>query len=222
MFVCFDLGNVIFRVNLNKFTDYLDELIIAKKRISPETEYSHLHTGWQFLCELQAAQDIGITTLERHLFTIYRNLFNETQVKDLMNAWFSTIEPSLLMFNFLTTLKNEGVKIAFLSNIGFDHLNHLQKTYPDFFENTISHFSCEVGARKPSIIYYQSFLTDHPEYKNALYVDDLIENLKIGKKQTFKTYHFDLETIEKMPISQQHIELKKLKSYIINGTNCDV
>ena len=53
--------------------------------------------------------------------------------------------------------------------------------------------SYEVGARKPSKLYYQSFLLDHPEYKGCLYVDDLPQNLAVGRYYGFRSFEYNLE-----------------------------
>jgi hypothetical protein len=84
--------------------------------------------------------------------------------------------------------------VALLSNIGVEHAVMMENTlkHGGFFPDAIKHFSCDVGARKPSMIYYQSFLWQYPEFKGCLYVDDLQENLDSGAKFGFRPFHLDL------------------------------
>jgi len=205
---CFDIGNVLVQVNLEVFTKEL------KKVIPPN------HDPMFFLEHLQATQDIGLSTVQQAL-RAQHDIFEQEKVQILLEAWNATIEPNETMLKFLENLRSEGVKMALLSNIGLEHANHLKKTIPDLFLNMIHHLSFEVGARKPSKIYFQSFLLDHPNFLGSIYADDRDENLKSGKKYSFKTFKFCLDELMLMPLSKQRKELDKLKSYILDGKyNC--
>lgn len=202
MHVAFDIGNVLVKFDIEKFTKQLiDEVDVD------DTLF--------FMELLQPMQDLGLLTI-RQALKIHHSSLTEEQLSRLTQAWNSTIEPNDMMLRFLENLRGEGAKIALLSNIGSEHCNFLKEKVPEIFNNSVEHLSFEVGARKPSKVYYQSFLMDHPEWTGAIYVDDRDENLRAGKKYSFKTFHFDLEQILQMSKSKQKLELDKIKSYIFD------
>ena len=203
---CFDIGNVLVQVNLETFTKEL-------KKVIPST-----HDPMFFLEYLQATQDIGLSTVQQAL-RAQHDIFEAEKVQILLEAWNATIEPNEMMLRFLENLRSDGVKMALLSNIGMEHATHLRKTIPDLFSNMIEHLSYEVGARKPSKIYFQSFLLDHQNFKGAIYIDDREDNLKSGKKYSLKTYKFCLDEILLMSLGKQKAELDKLKGYILDKKN---
>lgn len=203
MHVAFDIGNVLAEVDLTKFTEQL------KEHIPPEADPMF------FLENLQASQDLGLTTIRQSLRHNH-NIHEPELVEPLIEAWNASVKPNEMMLNFMDSLRSEGVKIALLSNIGFEHAEYLKKTCPRMFENVAEHLSFEVGARKPSKIYYQSFLMDHNEWTGAVYLDDRDENLKAGKKYSFKSFKFCLDQVLTWPPSKQRIELNKIRSYIFD------
>jgi FMN phosphatase YigB (HAD superfamily) len=118
-------------------------------------------------------------------------------IRELVAHWNSSITINEEIMHMLVNLRDEAgnrPKIALLSNIGIEHAEMMEDVLSEdfFFERSIKHFSCFVGARKPSALYYQSFLMQYPEFQGSLYVDDLQENLDAGAKFGFKPYKFDL------------------------------
>jgi FMN phosphatase YigB (HAD superfamily) len=202
-FCAVDLGNVIFHVNIEKFTSVLGDYF-------PE-DLDPLF----FINSLQAAQDVGLMTLRKALKLQY-NIQNEKTIDSLIDVWNTTVYPNEMMLNFIENLKSEGIKIAILSNMGEEHAIYLRKICPELFKDAIEHFSYEVGARKPSKLYYQSFLIDHNEFTGSVYIDDKDENLQAGKKYTFKSFKFDLDNVLKLSQSNQKKELDKIKAYIFD------
>src|SRR5208282_4959941 len=101
--------------------------------------------------------------------------------------------------SLISELVEAGIRVALLSNIGKEHSQYFRKLMATAVDSkgisrAIQFFSCEVGARKPSLLYYQTFLYMHPDFKeNCLYIDDLQENLDAAKKLGFKTVKFDLK-----------------------------
>jgi FMN phosphatase YigB (HAD superfamily) len=203
MHVAFDIGNVLVRFDPTKFTDQMIMLGLSEG------------DSMFFLEVIQCLQDMGHVTMRQALRMFYRNLSID-QVDELGKAWLATLEPNEMMLRYLDNLKSEGAKVAFLSNIGVEHAEWLKQKVPEIFDKSIEHLSYEVGARKPSKAYYQSFLMDHPEWTGSIYVDDRDENLKAGKRYSFKTFKFDLDQVLQLPRSKQKLELDKIKSYIFD------
>lgn len=213
----FDIGNVICHFDIFKFTRKLSEITGIND-----------HDAYFFLDFLQKMQDVGVTSVAHHLE--YKFHLSGAELEELIETWNSTVSPNEMMLNFLDVLRGDGVKLALLSNMGPEHISHLRTSCPRLFENTVQHISCEVGARKPSKLFFQSFCLDNdeffvekigedeerPDFSGCVYVDDIEENLKVGKKYGFKVYQLVLEDLVKLPQSKQKMELDKLKTMIYN------
>ncbi len=199
MYIALDIGNVLVRFDIKKFITKFNDLCyegIIETKIDPK----------QFLFDLNAAQDCGLVTVEQRA----RERFNWDPDNDvyitnkLSEAWKSTIIPVDIMNDFFEGLKSEGVNVALLSNMGYEHAQLFRDKWPKFFKDCTLHLSCDVGARKPSKLYYQSFLADHPEFKGCIYLDDRPENVIAGHKYGFKVDLFDLEDFLTFPKDRQN------------------
>lgn len=203
IFVAFDIGNVLCHFDMKKFTTKLSEVIGIND-----------HDAYFFMERLQKLQDIGVTSVATELESQFR--MQGDQLLELVDCWNSTVTPNHSMMNFLENLRSEDVKIAFLSNMGPEHIEHLRTTVPEMFDKAIQHISCEVGARKPTKLFFQSFTQDNDEFKGCVYIDDIEENLRAGKKYSFKVYGFNLDDHCKLSMSQRKTELDRLKNMIVN------
>lgn len=203
VYAAFDIGNVICHFDINKFTDKLSEITGINN-----------HDAYFFLEQLQKMQDMGLTCVAHSLENKFR--LSPTDLQELLDAWNSTIEPNEMMLNFLANIRSEGVKTALLSNMGSEHISYLRTKYPEIFAGAIQHISCEVGARKPTKLFFQSFCLDHDEFSGSLYVDDIEENLRTSKKYGFKVYHFSLETLAKESKVQQKQAIDRMKSMLFD------
>lgn len=201
--VALDIGNVLCHFDMNKFT----------KELTVVTGITD-HDSYFFLQHIQSSQDLNITTVAESLE--YRFQLTGPQIDELVTVWNSTVEPADVMMNWLENLRSEGVKIALLSNMGPEHIGHLRQKHPKIFKDARQHISCEVGARKPSKLFFQSFLMDNDDFRGCLYIDDLEENLKSGKHYGFQVYNFKLNEFIQEPLSVQKRELDKLRAIILN------
>lgn len=197
----FDIGNVLCRFDTTEFLQEMNRSI-------------HTFGSYEFLEYLQKFQDVGLLTVRQQL--IHQFVLSESDINRLISLWNETITPNDMMMNFIMNLKDEGVKIAYLSNMGPEHIEYLRNTYPEMFKDVVQHISCEVGARKPTKLFFQSFCLDHDEFSGCVYVDDIEENLKTGKQYGFKAYKFDLDQTLQQSTSQQKKTLDTLRSMILN------
>lgn len=195
-YIALDIGNVICHANMDQFINNISETF----NVSVEA-------ATRFLRSFQQIHDLGLTTMEREL-RIQFNVQSEATLKRLISNWNNMIYPSNYMLGMLKDLQNNhNVKIALLSNIGVEHAEMMKTKLEPIYENAIKHFSCYVGARKPTMLYYQSFLLQNPEFQGCLYVDDLRENLEASKQFGFQVYHLDLDIAGS---SYQIHEIRKL------------
>lgn len=208
-YACFDIGNVLCHVNFDK--------ILAA--ISKEMNITKADVLY-FLSRTQKLHDLGLTNLKDELHDHFK-IHSEVIMQELLSAWNESVWHEPVMIQLLNELTENNVKIALLSNIGFEHANFLTKELSGnkSFRDAIHFFSCNVGTRKPSILYYQSFLMMHPKFQGAIYIDDVQENLDTGKIFGFKTVHFSLDSLTgKGPsVTQQNIKTAatQLKNLIL-------
>lgn len=197
-YVALDIGNVLCRVDFsNLLIDFSEAL-----NITPEEA---LH----FINRSQKMHDLGLTIIRDELKEQF-NIKSPATINRLLDSWNQCVIPDLTVldtYNHLTA--NHNLQVALLSNIGIEHAALMETVlaHNGFFQNAIKHFSCEVGARKPSLLFYQSFLMQYPQFRGCVYVDDVVENLEAGKKFGFQTYHFALD---KMDVQVELPEIEKL------------
>jgi FMN phosphatase YigB (HAD superfamily) len=206
-YVCFDIGNVLISVN---FSDFISA-IVQHTSILPEEAN-------QFLFKTQKLHDLGIITLEE-AFRDYFQPHYSWSCEEILRYWDQSISFEPAIEDFLRSLSERGVKIALLSNIGAEHASILEKEWrkEKWFQQAVHFYSYQVGARKPSMLYYQSFLLQYPKFKNALYIDDLQLNLDMGRKMGFKTLRFSLDDLRHDDYQQNLAgEIKKIKNLIYN------
>ena len=192
-YVAFDIGNVICHANMNPFIE----------EISTTFNIS-LAEAARFLRSFQQIHDLGLTTMENQL-RVWFDCKSEVVSQRLIEHWNDSIKPNQKVIDSINNMIDKGTKVALLSNIGVEHAEMMKTKLPGVYHRSVRHFSCFVGARKPSMVYYQSFLMQNPEFKGCLYVDDLVENLEASKQFGFKPYNFDLENPQ---LSYKFIEIE--------------
>jgi FMN phosphatase YigB (HAD superfamily) len=101
-------------------------------------------------------------------------------------------------------LHSQGVKFALLSNMGKEHHDYLKIICPEIFDLSEIHFlSYQVGARKPSRVYFKTFIDDYNSWGGSIYIDDRLENLIASKQYAFRAIQFELDK------QQSTLDLKK-------------
>lgn len=182
--VCLDIGSVLCTVDYQSFVEMISttfNLTLADSK--------------RFLKRFQQMHDLGFTTMEDELKDRF-GLKSEATIQKLVRHWNDCVKTSYEMLAMLNNVKRQhGLEVALLSNIGPEHavLMEDRLAWGGFFKDAVKHLSCAVGARKPSKLYYQSFLQQHPEFTCSIYVDDLQENLDASKPFGFQTFRLSLE-----------------------------
>jgi FMN phosphatase YigB (HAD superfamily) len=166
-------------------------------------------------------------------------------VDRLLHKWREIIYPNLKMMGLLDDLRtSKNVNLFIFSNMGPEHLFYLRKKHSSMFKDIYQHISCEIGARKPNRLFFQSFMVDYynsapnrilfeqtytplqqdgyndgyePNYfdDRFLYIDDLEDNLTTGKDYHFSTYQFSLEEFSRYSDEDQIMEIEKIKNAIL-------
>jgi FMN phosphatase YigB (HAD superfamily) len=199
--VAFDLGRIIVNVDFSPFLDMWHSHGLFK-----------IKDASTFFNDLHGQQDVGLTTIDRGLRERFN--LNSQVIDDLGRAWDDSISINEDMASLLNGLKDEGYTVAILSNIGTRHAKVMREKFPSIFHHSILHLSCEVGARKPTKLYFQSFMMDHPEFKGALFIDDLAENRQQAERYGLRSYAFELAIFEKLSPQGKRHELDSLRRAI--------
>ena len=200
-YICLDIGNVICRIDFNKFISKISmDLCESAIRIKKKINYD------------QRAHDIGLLNLRE---TLENNLdITSPDVLDrILIEWNKMIVfDRSILDRFQNMSDKYGLKIALLSNLGFEHTilvrEKLSNSSFEVFKNSIKYLSCEVGARKPQSIFFQSFLLRYPMFQGCIYLDDLQENLDASEPFGFRTMNFDLSTMGEDVISTKLDEIE--------------
>lgn len=179
--VAFDIGNVLCHVDVvGVFFDWL-----VQEKIVESREQAH-----EFIGGIQCGQDLGLYNVRQGFYRFNPHL-SKKRLQDIHDKWLDIVKPSDEMLGVLEDALTKGYEIALLSNIGKDHSNVL-RIKCKIFQKCIQHFSCEVGARKPCKLFYQSFLLQHNWPKNIMFFDDRIENIEAAKDYFFGI-QFDID-----------------------------
>lgn len=206
-YLALDVGNVLVNVN---FKSFIQDLSKQLNITLEEAEY--------FMNRTHSLHDVGLTKMADELRDHFK-IKSPLIVEDLIESWNNVITPDFDMIKFFNNMRiMENVKIALLSNVGLEHAAQMGfiLDYENFFNYSVKHLSCFVGARKPTKLYYQSFLMQHPEFEGCSYLDDLEENLKASELFGFRPYHFELEHHPLECALQQPI-LDNIKQFILEG-----
>lgn len=208
-YAAFDIGEVLVTINLNAF------IIEYNKARGPfSINYSDIEPI-DFLNSLQSMQDVGLLNIQQALRKAFQYYLSEKDMNSMISGWNDIIETNDEMSVFLEDLKESGVKVALLSNMGSVHASLFRNKYKTIFDGCDLHLSCEVGARKPTKLFYQSFLMDHPEYKGCVYLDDRPENIKMGLHYGFNAKKFELYKFTLLEKYKRAAILKDIKESIL-------
>jgi len=178
-----DVGNVLTTVDFDGFLNVLSKSL----NIS-------LSEAMHFLERTQKSHDLGLSRIKDELIDHFK-IKSETLIDEIMKEWYRCMVPDHNMMILIENLViRQGVKVAILSNVGEEHtsiIDGMLRSH-NIENNVIKHYSCQVGARKPSKIYYQSFIMENPEFKGCLYLDDLHDNLKSAESFGFKPLYVNI------------------------------
>ncbi len=198
-----DIGNVLSHVDFDKIV----------RVVSKELNIS-LADSLHFLNRVQKLHDLGLTNLSDELSDHFK-IKSEVIIQDILYEWNRCINIDMDVIREIEKLqKKHGFEIALVSNIGVEHAKNFKDFYQrSTFPKAIQFFSCEVGARKPTPIYYQTFLSMYPQFKGCIYLDDLDDNVAMGARFGMNARKFDLSSFKKGPCDNMLIGGSKIVAY---------
>lgn len=190
-----DIGNVICHLNFNGLLN----LMVNELNISQDQAYN-------FFIATQKIHDLGLSSMKEDLKKEFKNA-PEKLINALIKEWNAIIIPNQTVINWLEKLLDQQVKVALLSNMGFEHKTLLKEKLGGKIYHLAEHFlSCDSGARKPTMLFYKTFLDLYPDFKGCVYLDDNLDNVKAGNEFGFQAISFDLSQIENEEILKKKLQ----------------
>ena len=215
MYVALDVGNVLVHANFQTFIEKLSKNFNIT-----------MSEALYFMNRNQKLHDLGLTRMRDELGDHFK-VRSEVLLDELVGDWNSVIVADKSVLGLINRLKGlHDLKVAILSNVGLEHLVRMKEVldYEDFMKDTVGHFSCIVGARKPNTVYYHTFLELHPEFRGSPYIDDVQENLDMGAQFGFKPFKFSLEEFARpsnandvVPPYKLRNKLKEIEKFILDS-----
>lgn len=208
-YVALDIGNVLCRINFSKFA------LEVSKQLDIPIDEAKLRLNLY-----QKQQDVGLLSM-RDILRLEFGIKSNANINKLFNVWINKVNIfDSSVINFFESLNKEiDLKIAILSNIGSDHAKIVDSYFNTVpggaFNNCIRYFSYKIGVRKPQSLYYCFFLQQHPEFKNCIYLDDILDNVESSKECGLRGLEFNLNKFKNDTDVLQ--ALQNVKQKIIEG-----
>src|SRR5690606_25313186 len=156
--------------------------------------------------------DIGLFTIKQAFenLLVFRDKKPEL-LEGMLDLWSKIIIEVPEMTDLIKRLKDKHkIRIALLSNISYEHSLIFRNKFDPIFNSCITHFSCNIGAKKPSKIYFQSFLYDNIGFRGSLFFDDVESNVIEAQNQGFKAIQFRLDEFTSFENAANDLESKIL------------
>lgn len=126
-------------------------------------------------------QEGRITPRDWHLHVV-RRLGSHLTYDQFIQAWNMALIPETLQPDSLWASLAKNYRLALLSNTDPIHVAHMESTYSFFQYFPVRIYSCVVGASKPSpILYLEALRASKVQSHEAVYIDDLLENVEAAK-----------------------------------------
>lgn len=195
--IAFDLGNVLFNVNINYFLNKLVEWRCVKD----------IKEAYHLMKRVEHLDYLGCARIDWYL----HEKFPSIPAEEFLYEWNKIVTPNAIMLDFVDEILIEHT-VAFLSNMGVEHAEFLRNKHEYLFKNVINHLSFEVGSFKPQKLFFQSFIMENPSFHSCEFLDDRIENITMATMLGFNSRLFDLNKFNSL--DELKTELNKIKRAI--------
>jgi HAD superfamily hydrolase (TIGR01509 family) len=168
-----DIGRVIVGVDVSRAMQGLSNSI----PLSPKEIWSAIEKDPRFV----DLQDGRISARDWHLH-IVRRLGGNLTYDQFIQAWNAALLPETLQPDSLWAGLAKKYRLSLLSNTDPIHVAHMESTFTFFKYFPVRIYSYVVGSSKPNPIIYQDALRATKVKANeAVYIDDLEENVAAAK-----------------------------------------
>jgi putative hydrolase of the HAD superfamily len=179
--VCFDLGNVLIRVEWQR----LAEQLAAKSPYEPEKIKQLLRDDPQPI-----AYELGQITSAKFFAHLKKLLKYKGTAKEIRTA-FSEIFTPLTEHIALAAMLSRHYPLAILSNTNEAHIAHAESAYSFFSLFPTRVYSYDIKAMKPHVDFYQAAhaALGAVDPLEILFIDDLEANILAASKLGWQTIH---------------------------------
>jgi glucose-1-phosphatase len=168
-----DIGRVIVGVDVSRAMQGLSSGIA----LSPKEIWSAIERDPRF----PDLQDGRISARDWHLH-IVRRLGGNLTYDQFIQAWNAALLPETLQPDSLWAGLAKEYRLSLLSNTDPIHVAHMESTFTFFKYFPVRIYSCVVGSSKPNpVIYQEALRATKVKANEAVYIDDLEENVAAAK-----------------------------------------
>jgi FMN phosphatase YigB (HAD superfamily) len=180
--IIFDIGRVIIRVDLSRSMGALGHRNgLTHMQVLKELEADKHWLDWQ---EGRMAPRDWHAHLSKKLGFSY-------SFEEFCEIWNSVLDPDPILPEALFERLGKSCNLALLSNTDPIHVAHFEATYAFVRHFHTRVYSCHVGSSKPSpIIYHHALREASAMPDEALFIDDLQENVKAAASLGINAFHF--------------------------------
>jgi HAD superfamily hydrolase (TIGR01509 family) len=168
-----DIGRVIVGVDVSRAMQGLSSGIA----LSPKEIWAAIEKDPRF----PDLQEGRISARDWHLH-IVRRLGGNLTYDQFIQAWNAALLPETLQPDSLWAALAKKYRLALLSNTDPIHVAHMESTFTFFNYFPARIYSCVAGLSKPNpVIYQQALRATKVKANEAIYIDDLEENVAAAK-----------------------------------------
>jgi putative hydrolase of the HAD superfamily len=180
--VIFDIGRVIIRVDLARSFDSFGERTgLSNEQVWKALEADPRWGDWQ-------EGRMTPRDWHKHLCEKFRL---SLRFEEFCEIWNRVLEPATILPETLFERLATSCRLALLSNTDPIHVAHIEATFPFVRHFPVRVYSCRVGASKPApAIYHQALREVHASPEEALYIDDMRENVAAAIRLGMAGFHF--------------------------------
>ena len=179
-----DIGRVIVGVDVSRAMQGLSSGIA----LSPKEIWSAIEKDPRF----PDLQEGRINARDWHLH-IVRRLGGNLTYDQFIQAWNAALLPEPLQPDSLWAGLAKKYRLSLLSNTDPIHVAHMESNFTFFTYFPVRIYSCVVGRSKPNPIIYQDALRATKVKANeAIYIDDLEENVVAAKSLGMLAIHLSI------------------------------
>ena len=206
--VDFDLGHVLVPFSPQKFYDY----VLANQppgAINPERFFG-------FNCVTKF--DLGFIDKGEFCRELKRRLCLDVGDEEFLYHYCDIMKPDFRMLALKGMLKENGFKLAVVSNINHCHFEHVQKTWPEVFSDfDYLALSFQLHARKPNFKMYRApseNLGVPPE--RCFLIDDLKINIDAFERWGGVGHHYNVTDENFFPNGRLETQRNRLLLRMVN------
>jgi FMN phosphatase YigB (HAD superfamily) len=180
--VIFDIGRVLIRIDVGRALKGMAAgLSISPEQLWRAIEKDPRWTDWQ---------EGRIAARDWHLHLKQR--FGGTATfEQFCDTWNLVLDPEPIHGKELFERLAKNYRLGLLSNTDPIHVAYLESHYDFFSFFTARVYSCAVGASKPNpIIYREALRACRARAQEAVYVDDIEDNVKAAEQLGMMGVHF--------------------------------